>query len=479
MSNLFRYVWILLALPVLVFLLPISPSADLRNAVGLKLMQTGQPGPAKMVYAIGKTYKEPMSTNNWQVLEYRRLRLLPNQSKSEKRDLRLKARADFDAVGEDGLAAGFYNAAMICFKCGYKTTGYRKAVERLKRAIELGDPHSEDALALLQKTDKTIPEHLRTQKLADAANGGNPVAARYLANKVYKQRTPPYEYEKFMLIAANGGIPDAQAMAADIKGQDRVHWLQQAASAKLNRNIRAGVDLAYHYENIGNFKEARKWMSIAGQPREDFNTKIDIRKDGLRWRGQRTTRIGDHGFSYIAASTAAGMKIAGLGGRKDTKGAQEHIDYALRYKYGDFAKILTIINAYAGEPIPESVMIRANMDALRKDFVARNRTAVKPLLENGTAQYFTPYHFYSWLKDNTEKGLPTSLFAERNFAKLRERCRTQKCFLLTRETTLPDTFFGGHAVTFVVPADVPAPKSASDHNTYIFLGENQNKRVQR
>jgi len=210
-----RFLWLLLALPILAFTLPVSPSADLRNATGFKLMQAKKPSLAKPIYAIGKIYGEPLSANNWHVLEYRNTMTLEGLSKAERRENREQARADFDAVGDKGLAAGYYNAAMICFKCGYKTPGHKKAVERLNRAIALGDELSEDALALMSKTNKNISEGERSHKLSLAADRGNHVAARYLAKKLYSEKTP--EYEKYVLIAANAGNADAQAMAADIR----------------------------------------------------------------------------------------------------------------------------------------------------------------------------------------------------------------------------------------------------------------------
>ena len=131
-----NFIIVIMFAPLLALLLPGGFSAALRNSMAGKLAEAEQLKMAEPLYAIGRFHKEPLATNNWLVLQYYKYRHNHEQmSMAEKKQYRIKARVDWDAVGAAGVAAGYYNAAMICFNCSYKTGGYRYAVARLEKAI--------------------------------------------------------------------------------------------------------------------------------------------------------------------------------------------------------------------------------------------------------------------------------------------------------------------------------------------------------
>ena len=191
-------------------------------------------------------------------------------------------------------------------------------------------------------------------------------------------------------LPAHAGNADAQYMAAKLSEPADIDWLEQAAENSKNHNVSAGIDVAKFHEAAGNFNAARKYMSIAAKPRGEFLSNIVVRNDGLRWRDQRTSRERDFGWSYGAAMRAAGMKMAGFGGREDFKSAKADIVYTQSDGGGwAEAEVLALIQHYKGKNIPANEMIEANLKALEKNSSNSKSVGLSTLLSSGAVEYYT------------------------------------------------------------------------------------------
>jgi len=258
---------------------------DIRDEKAYEAVKQGKFKQAKWLYLHGKLLGDAKAANNYHVLDYRIVR--DNKKTSKKKSLanRKKAFRAFDKLTQKGHIPAAYNAGMFYYKSRVGSSNYRDGLMYLDHAASEGDVRSAHAADMMRAREHK--KERKNQALRKSADKGNGLAAYRYANNLRFDKGKLKYAEKYSLMGAQAGYPDAQEFLASYfpRRGDKKDWLEKAATNKNNRSLMAARDLADLADKERDFETKRKWLSIASTPREPFKYQILIEPEGLRWRG--------------------------------------------------------------------------------------------------------------------------------------------------------------------------------------------------
>ncbi len=445
--------------------LPFSPVQDARNALAYKMVEGGYWTAAKTVYAIGKWQGEPLSTNNYHVLNYRLAIADEDFPKTIKDEIILAARDDFELLIGQGLPAAAYNRGMFNYRCGSKQRCYKIALSHFDKGIRLGDAMSRDAKDLmLAKPLNGEAYYDAMRAIADRGNGW--AAYKYAHNMRFELEELKAKGESYAELAAKSGIADAQDFFGSYfeNRHDSNFWLEQAATNPVNRSLTAAQELAYRAEEAGQYQEARKWYAVAAAPRAGFEYELIVREDGLRWRGFPTSRSADVNNSQSAAYELALLYLEGKGGPVDKNKARKYLEQADYWR--DAKQILANLDNSSDGKVQS---IAVNLEAFDKNRNGDRYKELRPYIADGKIRYVTEFELNQWEDEETEG---TEARRPRDVRTGLSRCQIQlNCFFVSGSIALPAGMAGADSAIFIIGEGGQVKKPASSHNVYINLRE--------
>jgi len=471
MRNLFITSAIGLGLGAVTFLPQIQ---ELRDDKAYEYVQQGELIKAKWLYLHGKLLGNQKATNNFHVLKYRLIRDDKAVSKQKRITNRKKASLAFDKLAKKGFVPAVYNAGMFHYRRKVGSVDYENGLRYFDYATSLGDEMSSYAADMMRAgAHEKDRKYLAFRKSADKGNGW--AAYRYAKNLRFDKDKLKYA-EKYALMGAQAGYPDAQEFLASYfpRRDDVKVWLEQAATNENNRSLSAARDLADLADKDRDFETKRQWLTVASTPREPFKYQILVEPEGLRWRGLQNSINADANTTQSSAYELALMQLDGIGGPVDKDGAIKSLEYA---DYWSDAELLLTKLRSQGAPATSKPRLKAAkvvVDENLKKFDSQKNypfySKLRSLVESKHIRYATRTDLKKYA-NGVSKMYNNEKNGFRDWGDVEDCSIGTTCFYLDAPIILPGDMFGAHSATFIVSPAVILPKQHVSHNKYIFMNE--------
>jgi len=447
---------------------------DMRDDKAYEYVEQGKLKRARLLYFYGKLQGSHKAANNFHVVDYRIVRYDDKSSKKKRIANRKKSFRAFDKLTQKGYIPAAYNAGMFYYRSKVGSSDYANGLIYFDHAAASGDAMSGYAADMMRAREHEKEAKYRAlRKVADKGNGW--AAYRYVKSLRFEKHKLKYA-EKYALMAAEAGYPDAQHFLATYFQQrkDRKAWFEKAATAKTNRSLLAATSLAELAEKERDYEAKRRWLTLASTPREKFTYQAVIEPEGLRWRGFQYYISADVNVSKRAAYELALMQIDGVGGLVDKAGAMKNLEYA-----DDWSDAALLLNE-----LKTGVSKRANVksvqpskslvnESLKKIDTQKNMPwygKLRPLVESKHIRYATRTDLKKY-SNGVSKSYSNEKRGYKDWGKVKDCSIAFNCFYLDAPIILPDDMFGAHSATFIISPSVILPKQHVSHNKYIFLSE--------
>ena len=336
------------------FWLPIDSSYKMRNALGDQAFKQTRFDLAGWFYHSTARQGNAKGRNNKAVLDYAFAFYAPDATDNEKFAATRNAQAIFEELSDKGYTPAMYNNGIIFHDCSVTDDCYERAVFRLKRAMEMGDPLAPLAYAL-QLTAYTNHPGIRIEKinrLRKLSEAGHPEAALAYVRLARIDRAGE---EAHLRVAVKNNHPYAQYLLGKLtNAPDKALWLEAAANsgnthaaferAELAKEQNEGIETVIKWyaramAEAGKTASSRK-KTVAPEDHTHayLQNTVQYHPTGLRWyqhkpafRYERAT--GDNLYAYISARELGLIYLHGKGVPADRERAYEAFRIAGRTPY--------------------------------------------------------------------------------------------------------------------------------------------------
>ena len=160
----------------------------------------------------GKLQGDQKATNNYHVISFKMVRNIKGVPQRRYWSTRKKAFRAFDKLTQEGYATAAYNAGMFYYRSNADHPNFKSGLMYFDHAAGLGDEMSRDAAGLMRARQYKKAQKYR--ELRKAADAGNSLAAYKYVNSLRFDRKKLARAEKYAVLGAQGGYPDAQQFLA-------------------------------------------------------------------------------------------------------------------------------------------------------------------------------------------------------------------------------------------------------------------------